>query len=55
MVEEVFTGREADQAHVINLVGEPETSQETKVVSVMGGLGNVQESVFRRRLSAPKR
>ncbi|KAM3206358.1 hypothetical protein ACQJBY_061817 [Aegilops geniculata] len=41
VVEEVFTGREAEQDHVINLVGEPGNNQETKVISVwgMGGLG----------------
>lgn len=41
VVEEVFTGREADKDHLINLVGEPENNQETKVISVwgMGGLG----------------
>ena len=46
LVEELFTGREADQDHVINLVGKPENNQETnskeiKVISVwgMGGLG----------------
>ncbi|KAM0920490.1 hypothetical protein ACQ4PT_007461 [Festuca glaucescens] len=51
LVEEVLTGRETEQYHLIslvgepckrtNLVGEPENNQETKVISVwgMGGLG----------------
>ncbi|XBI34188.1 hypothetical protein VPH35_120024 [Triticum aestivum] len=41
LVEELFTGQEAEQDHVINLVGKPENNQEYKVISVwgMGGLG----------------
>ncbi|KAF7046462.1 hypothetical protein CFC21_055488 [Triticum aestivum] len=41
LVEELFTGREAEQDHVINLVGKSENNQENKVISVwgMGGLG----------------
>ena len=41
LVEELFTGRETEQDHIINLVGKSENNQETKVISVwgMGGLG----------------
>ncbi|KAM3206362.1 hypothetical protein ACQJBY_061821 [Aegilops geniculata] len=41
LVEELFTGRETEQDHVINLVGKSENNQENKVISVwgMGGLG----------------
>jgi hypothetical protein len=53
LVEEVLTGRETEQYHLIslvgepckrtNLVGDPENNQETKVISVWGMGGLVKE------------